>query len=44
MLLSKYVDTEDLTKSFQWDIRETAQQQDIQEFLLQLFDAVSETF
>ena len=40
VVYSRYADTTDLTGSFQWDYQEGMQQQDIQEFWMQLFDAI----
>lgn len=40
---NSYVDTNGLTKSFQWSIRESLQQHDVQEFCRVLFDAVEES-
>ncbi|CAG9310433.1 unnamed protein product [Blepharisma stoltei] len=40
---SSYVETTGLTKSFQWSIRESLQQHDVQEFCRVLFDAVEES-
>lgn len=37
------VDTTGLTTSFQWDIRESLQQHDVQEFCRVLFDAIEES-
>jgi len=40
---SPYCDTSGLTKSFQWDIRDSFQQHDVQEFCRVLFDAIEES-
>ncbi|CAD8183019.1 unnamed protein product [Paramecium pentaurelia] len=39
----EYIDTRDLTKSFQWDIHQAFQQHDIQEFIRILFDAIEQS-
>ena len=39
-----YATTSDLTKSFQWNESESYQQQDVQEFMRVLFDAVEQSF
>lgn len=38
-----YIETTGLTKSFQWDIRESFQQHDVQEFCRVLFEAIEES-
>ncbi|CEM32577.1 unnamed protein product [Vitrella brassicaformis CCMP3155] len=38
-----YAETKDLTRSFQWDVRESFQQHDVQEFCRVLFDAIEST-
>lgn len=40
---SPFFDTKGLTKSFQWNLRETLQQHDVQEFCRVLFDAIEES-
>lgn len=40
---SEYVETTGLTKSFQWDMRESFQQHDVQEFCRVLFDAIEQS-
>lgn len=40
---SEYVETTGLTKSFQWDLRESFQQHDVQEFCRVLFDAIEQS-
>ena len=40
---SDFVDTTGLTKSFQWDMRESFQQHDVQEFCRVLFDAIEQS-
>ena len=39
-----FADTIDLTTSFQWDYQEAMHQHDIQEFLMQLLNAVEVSF
>ena len=39
-----HIDTRSLTKSFGWDGAEAFQQQDVQEFLRVLFDALEKSF
>ena len=38
-----FIETKELTKSFQWNAGESFEQQDIQEFCRVLFDAVEQT-
>ena len=38
-----FIDTTALTKSFQWDIRDSFQQHDVQEFCRVLFDAIEQS-
>jgi len=40
---SLYIETTGLTKSFQWDIRDSFQQHDVQEFCRVLFDAIEQS-
>lgn len=40
---SPYVETKALTKSFGWDLKESFQQHDVQEFCRVLFDAIEES-
>ena len=40
---NSYIETKELTKSFQWNAGESFEQQDIQEFCRVLFDAVEQT-
>ena len=40
---SVYVETTGLTKSFQWDLRDSFQQHDVQEFCRVLFDAIEQS-
>ena len=39
-----YGDTSGLTGSFQWDYQDAMQQHDVQEFCMQLFDAIERSF
>jgi ubiquitin C-terminal hydrolase len=40
---SVYIETTGLTKSFQWDLRDSFQQHDVQEFCRVLFDAIEQS-
>ena len=40
---SVFIETTGLTKSFQWDLRESFQQHDVQEFCRVLFDAIEQS-
>jgi hypothetical protein len=42
--LARFGDTTELCSSFQWDYKETMQQHDVQEFCMQLFDAIEQSF